>query len=69
MPEIRPAGCAGAEDLIMPVPFADLHLQYQTIKGEIDGDGPSASKPRFSGASRMSDSVTCTATGGSDGSG
>ena len=20
----------------MPVPFADLHLQYQTIKGEID---------------------------------
>jgi dTDP-4-amino-4,6-dideoxygalactose transaminase len=21
----------------MPVPFADLQLQYQTIKGEIDG--------------------------------
>jgi dTDP-4-amino-4,6-dideoxygalactose transaminase len=36
MPEVRRAACAGSKDVIMPVPFADLQLQYRTIKSEID---------------------------------
>src|SRR5215470_10712815 len=36
MPEIRRGACAGSKDVIMPVPFADLQLQYQNMKGEID---------------------------------
>src|SRR5262245_60921479 len=36
MPEIRRGACAGSKDVIMPVPFADLQLQYRTIKSEID---------------------------------
>src|SRR5262245_47247998 len=36
MPETRCAACVGSKDVIMPVPFADLQLQYRTIKSEID---------------------------------
>src|ERR1700745_4349374 len=32
----RRAAWAAMKNNTMPVPFADLHLQYQTIKGEID---------------------------------
>ena len=35
MPEIRRAACVESENS-MPVPFADLQLQYQTLKGAID---------------------------------
>src|SRR3954471_22002982 len=39
MPAIRRAGCwrTSRKDDPMPVPFADLQLQYQSIKSEIDG--------------------------------
>src|SRR3954471_1679818 len=38
MPAIRRAGCwrTSRKDDPMPVPFADLQLQYQSIKSEID---------------------------------
>src|SRR3954463_8502567 len=39
MPAIRRAGCwrTSRKDDPMPVPFADLQLQYQSLKTEIDG--------------------------------
>ena len=37
MQGIQPGASAAVEEIIMSVPFADLHLQYQTIKDEIDG--------------------------------
>src|SRR3954451_314057 len=38
MPAIRRVGCwrTSRKDDPMPVPYADLQLQYQTIKSEID---------------------------------
>src|SRR6185312_3043850 len=37
MPAIRRGSCRRESESGMKVPFADLHLQYQTIKSEIDG--------------------------------